>query len=114
MPEKKSNEKADVSPPEKTIIASDEGRGTEQDEKSPEDWFSEISAGMKGVSRKLLDHVPPEIRKKVIEKARTHGPGSAAIAVNAAALKTRNLKAKLALKALGGLLKLLDSKGPKK
>ncbi len=67
-----------------------------------------------GVSRNLLDHVPPEIRKKVVEQARSNGPRGAAAAVNAAALKTRNLKVKLALKTLGGLLKLLDSKDPKK
>jgi hypothetical protein len=92
-------------------MSNDEGKEGEQ---APEDWFSEIGSGIKGVSRKLLDHVPPEIRSKVVEQARSHGPGAAAAAINAAALKTRNLKAKLALKTLGGLLKLLDSKGPKK
>jgi hypothetical protein len=111
MPEKKSTEKADMSPPER---ASREGRGTEHAEQTPEEWFSGIGAGIKGVSRKLLDHVPPEIREKVVEQARSNGPGAAAAAINAAALKTRNLKAKLALKTLGGLLKLLDSKDPKK
>lgn len=50
----------------------------------------------------------------LFEKARTHGPGSAAVAVNAAALKTRNLKVKLALKGLGKILQLLDTKTPKK
>jgi len=114
MPEKKSTKKADVFPPEKTVIPSDKERGTEQDAQTSEDWFSEMSSGIKGVSRKLLDHVPPEIRKKVMEQARSHGPGAAAAAINAAALKTRNLKVKLALKTLGSLLKLLDSKGPPK
>jgi hypothetical protein len=113
MPEKKSTEKADASPPEKTGDPVDEKRAREQDELSTEEWFAGIGAGLKGASRKLLDHVPPEIREKVAETARSHGPGEAAVVINAAALKTRSLKAKLALKTLAGLLKLLDSKRPK-
>jgi hypothetical protein len=54
------------------------------------------------------------LREKITEKARTHGPGSAAVAVNAAALKTRNFKVKLALKGLGKILQLIDTKTPKK
>jgi hypothetical protein len=114
MPEKKSTKKAAKSPPEKTIHSNEEEPVAEKNEQSQEDWFAGIGAGIKGVSRKLFDHVPPEIRSKVVEQARSHGPGAAAAAVNAAALKTRSLKAKLALKTLGGLLKLLDSKGPPK
>ena len=114
MPEKKSTDKAAKSPPGSAVNSSEDERIPEHAEQTPEEWFSGIGAGIKGVSRKLLDHVPPEIREKVVEQARAHGPGGAAAAVNAAALKTRNLKAKLALKTLGGLLKLLDSKVPKK
>ncbi len=114
MPEKKSTKKTDESPPERAGDSVDKERAKEHDELTTEEWFAGIGAGMKGVSRKLLDHVPPEIRKKVVETARSHGPGEAAVVINAAALKARSLKAKLALKTLAGLLKLLDSKGPKK
>ena len=107
MPEKKSTKKACETPSGKV----DGSRADEGDERSAEEWFAGICAGLKGVSRKLLDQVPPEMRKKVAEKARSHGPGEAALVVSAAALKTRSLKAKLALKTLAGLLKLLDSKG---
>ncbi len=108
MPEKKFTDKDAKSPPGSAVNSSEDERIPEHAEQTPEEWFSGIGAGIKGVSRKLLDHVPPEIREKVVEQARAHGPGGAA------ALKTRNLKAKLALKTLGGLLKLLDSKVPKK
>lgn len=114
MAEKKSTEKADKPPPESADLPVDKAPSKDPDEQTTEEWFAGIGAGMKGVSRKLLDHVPPEIREKVVEKARSHGPGAAATAVNAAALKTRSLKAKLALKTLAGLLRLLDSKDPGK
>ncbi|MFT6241890.1 MAG: hypothetical protein ACJAQT_003990 [Akkermansiaceae bacterium] len=114
MSEKKPSKKAAKSPPVTAIIVVDKKDAPEREEKPSEDWFAGIGAGIKGVSRKLFDHVPPEIRKKVVEQARSQGLGAAAISINAAALKTRNLKAKLALKTLGGLLKLLDSKVPKK
>ena len=110
----KPPKKAAKSPPVTAIIVAEEERVPERDEKTSGDWFAGIGAGIKGASRKLFDHVPPEIREKVVEQARSRGPGVAAAAVNAAALKTRSLKAKLALKTLGGLLKLLDSKNPKK
>lgn len=73
-----------------------------------------VGAGMKGVSKKLLDQIPPDLREKILEQARTHGPGSAAVAVNAAAMKTRNFKVKFALKGLGKLLQVLDAKVPRK
>ena len=114
MPEKKSNEKAAKPSPEKADTPIDEKRGTEHAEQFTEEWFAGIGAGLKGASRKLLEQVPPDIRKKVIEQARSHGTGGAAVAVNAAAMKTRNLKLKIVLKTLGGLLTLLDSKDPKK
>lgn len=114
MSEKKSTGKPDDSPPERKGNPSDEGRGSEHDEVFTGEWFAGIGAGIKGVSRKLFDQVPPEIREKVAEAARTHGPGEAAVVVHAAALKARSLKAKLALKTLAGLLKLLDSKSPGK
>ena len=92
-----------------------EGRsGDSSDAQKAGEWFAGIGAGMKGVSRKLLDQVPPEIREKVAERARSHGPGSAAVVIEGAALKARGIKAKLALKALARVLRLLDSKGPRK
>ncbi len=114
MPEKKSTKKVTKSPLGSAGNSSEDERIPEHPEQTPEEWFAGIGAGIKGVSRNLLDHVPPEIREKVVEQARSNGPRGAAAAVNAAALKTRNLKVKLALKTLGGLLKLLDSKDPKK
>ena len=118
MPEKKSTKKVTKSPLGSAGNSSEDERIPEHPEQTPEqtpeEWFAGLGAGIKGVSRNLLDHVPPEIRKKVVEQARSNGPRGAAAAVNAAALKTRNLKVKLALKTLGGLLKLLDSKDPKK
>lgn len=75
------------------------------------EWFAGIGAGMKGVSRKLFDHVPPDLRQKVVHQARSQGPGSAATVVEGAALKARGLKTKLALKTLAKLLRLLDTKG---
>ena len=110
MPENKSTEKADESPPKRAGDAVDKERAKDRDEQSTEEWFAGIGAGIKGVSRKLLDHVPPDLREKVVDQARSHGPGAAATAVDAAALKTRSLKAKLALKTLAKLLRLLDSK----
>lgn len=79
-----------------------------------ENWFAGVGAGMKGASRKLLEQLPPDLQEKIVEKARTHGPGSAAAAVEAAAMKTRSLKVKLALKGLGKLLKVIDLKLPEK
>ncbi len=114
MPEKEPNEKTDESPPERAGESVDQERAKEHDEQTTEEWFAGIGAGLKGVSRKLLDHVPPDIREKVAEKSRSHGPGEAAVVVNAAALKARGFKAKFALKTLAGLLKFLDSKNPKK
>ena len=89
-------------------------REPENQEQTAEEWFAGVGAGMKGVSKKLLDQIPPDIREKVLEQARTNGLGSAAVAVNAAALKTRSFKVKFALKGLGKLLKVLDSKIPRK
>ena len=83
-------------------------------EKTVEEWFAGIGAGMKGVSRKLLDQVPPEFREKVVEQARSHGPGSAAVVVEGAALKARGFKAKIALKTLAKLLRVLEAKIPRK
>ena len=87
--------------------------GKGDDKKTAEEWFAGVGAGMKGVSRQLLDQVPPEFRKKVVEQASSHGPGSAAVIVEAAALKARGFKAKIALKTLAKLLRVLDAKIPK-
>jgi len=114
MPENNHPEDDAQSPPKKAIIPAGNTGEPPPDKRSPEDWVSGIGSGIKGVSRKLLDQVPPEFREKIIEQARTHGPGAAAVAVNAAALKTRNFKTKIALKALAKLLNVLESKVPKK
>jgi len=112
MTERNPNEEdSKPPPPERAVISTDEDGEAKQDERAPENWASGVGSGIKGVSQKLLDKVPPELRQKVIERARTHGPGAAAVAVNAAALKTRNFKAKIALKKL---LNVLESKVPKK
>lgn len=113
LPEKKPASESDIPHSEGSAASGDGKAPAKEDEKTLENWFGGIGAGVKGVSQKLLEQIPPELREKIIAQARSHGPGSAAIAVNAAALKTRNLKVKLALKALGQLLKMLDSKGPK-
>ena len=110
MSEKTPNEEDAKPSPERADNSTHEKRGAEHAEQFTEEWFAGIGAGIKGVSRKLLDHVPPDLREKVVDQARSHGPGAAATAVNAAALKTRSLKAKLALKTLAKLLRLLDSK----
>ena len=89
-------------------------RESEHREQTTEEWFTGVGGGMKGVSKKLLAQIPPDIREKILEQARTKGLGSAAVAVNAAALKTRSFKVKFALKGLGKLLKVLDSKIPRK
>ncbi|MCH1420984.1 MAG: hypothetical protein L7W40_11825 [Akkermansiaceae bacterium] len=89
-------------------------REPEHREQTTEEWFAGVGGGMKGVSKKLLAQIPPDIREKILEQARTKGLGSAAVAVNAAALKTRSFKVKFALKGLGKLLKALDSKIPRK
>ena len=93
---------------------SDEKREPEHRKQTTEEWFAGVGGGMKGVSKKLLAQIPPDIRGKILEQARTKGLGSAAVAVNAAALKTRSFKVKFALKGLGKLLKVLDSKIPRK
>lgn len=111
MSDQKPAKKADESRPESAADSRVDDGPKRRDEQSAGEWFAGIGAGMKGVSRKLLDHVPPEIREKVAERARSHGPGSAAVVVEGAALKARGIKAKLALKALAGVLRLLDSKG---
>ncbi len=113
MSEKKPPEKETAPPPENGDTPIDKERGGEHHEKTLENWIAGVGAGMKGVFHKLLDQAPPDLRENIIEKVRSHGPGSAAVAVNAAALKTRSLKAKLALKALGKLLQALDSKDSK-
>ena len=110
----KPEKKPAPTPSEKSADSGNGENPTKQDEQTPEQWFAGVGAGMKGVSRKLLNQIPPDLREKITEKARTHGPGSAAVAVNAAALKTRNFKVKLALKGLGKILQLLDTKTPKK
>ena len=109
MSEKKSTEKSAKSPPEEATHSHDEDFAAERGGQAREDWFSGIGSGIKGISRKLFDQVPPEVRSKVVEQARSHGPGAAAAAVNSAAMRTRSLKVKLALKTLGGLLQMLDS-----
>lgn len=113
MPEKKRNGE-DPLFSKKADSPSDEKRGPEHREQTTEEWFGGVGAGMKGVSKKLLDQIPSDVRGKILEQARTKGLGSAAVAVNAAALKTRNFKVKFALKGLGKLLKVLDSKMPRK
>ena len=117
IPEKKPADKKSALPGSdgaETSAKGEESDPTKQSEKTPADRVAEIGAGMKGVSQKLLNQIPPDLREKIIEQARTNGPGSAAIAVNAAAMKTRNLKVKFALKGLGKLLQVLDSKVPRK
>lgn len=111
MPEEKSPTEPAKSPTEGTAGAEET---KEQEPQTLENWFAGVGAGMKGVFHKLLDQVPIEQREKVIAQVRSHGPGTAAVAVNAAALKARSLKVKLALKGLGKLLEALDSKVPKK
>ena len=111
MPEEKSSNEPAKSPPEGTAGAEET---KEQEQQTLENWFAGVGAGMKGVFHKLVAQVPAEHREKIIAQVRTHGPGSAAVAVNAAALKTRNFKVKLALKGLGKLLEVLDAKDPKK
>ena len=113
MPEKKRTGE-DPLFSKKADFPSDEKGGSEHREQTTEEWFGGVGAGMKGVSKKLLDQIPSDVRGKILEQARTKGLGSAAVAVNAAALKTRNFKVKFALKGLGKLLKVLDSKIPRK
>ncbi|MCX8239783.1 MAG: hypothetical protein OSB05_13255 [Akkermansiaceae bacterium] len=113
MPEKKRNGE-DPLLSAKADSSSDVKRGPEHQEQTTEEWFAGVGVGMKGVSKKLLDQIPPDVREKILEQARTNGLGSAAVAVNAASLKTRNLKVKFALKGLGKLLTVLDSKIPRK
>jgi hypothetical protein len=110
----KPEKKPAPSPSEKSADSGDGENPSKQDEQTAEQWVAGVGAGMKGVSQKLLNQIPPDLREKITEKARTHGPASAAVAVNAAALKTRNFKVKLALKGLGKILQLLDTKTPKK
>ena len=110
----KPEKKPAPSPSEKAADSGDGENPSKQDGQTAEQWVAGVGAGMKGVSQKLLNQIPPDLREKIIEKARTHGPGSAAVAVNAAALKTRNFKVKLALKGLGKILQLIDTKTPKK
>ena len=110
MPDQKPSAKPDDVPSGK----SEESAEKETREKTAEEWFAGVGAGMKGVSRKLLDQVPPDLREKIMERARTHGPGSVAVAVEAAALKARGFKSKFALKGLAKVLKVLDSKVAKK
>ena len=83
MPENHSpNEPA--RPPTKGTDGSGGGQGTkDQKEKTLENWFAGVGAGLKGVFHKLLEQAPPEVREKVIDQIRSHGPGSAAIAVDA-------------------------------
>lgn len=78
------------------------------------DWISGLSKGLQEKARKLLGQVPPEVRKNLINQAREHGPRAALAAVDAAARRARGPRAKLALYALNGLLKKLDSGPPKK
>lgn len=113
IPEKNPASGPTNSPPEGSGGSDPEEGSAVHGEKTLENWFAGIGAGMKGVSQKLLGKIPPELREKIIEQVRTHGPGSAAVAVNAAALRTRSLKVKLALKSLEQLLKMLDSQAPK-
>ena len=113
MPEKKRTGEAPLLPA-KADSSSDVKRGPEHQEQTTEEWFAGVGVGMKGVSKKLLDQIPPDVREKILEQARANGLGSTAVAVNAAALKTRNLKVKFALKGLGKLLTVLDSKIPRK
>ena len=113
MPEKKHTGEDAISSA-KADSQDDVKREPEHQEQTAEEWFAGVGAGMKGVSKKLLDQIPPDIREKVLEQARTNGLGSGAVAVNAAALKTRSFKVKFALKGLGKLLKVLDSKIPRK
>lgn len=113
MPDEESADKfSRPGPGEPT--GSGDGREPEQDDQTPENRFAGIGAGLKGVSQKLLEQLSPDLREKIQEQIRTHGPGSAAVAVNAAAARTRSLKMKLALKGLAKLLKALDSRTPKK
>lgn len=114
MSEKKSTGKADESPSERAEDSKGEARAKEREDLSTGEWFAGIGAGIKGVSRHLLDQVPPEIREKVVETSRSHGPGEAAAVIEAAALKARGLKTKFALKTLAGLLRLLGFKEPGK
>ncbi|MCP5534785.1 MAG: hypothetical protein H7A51_00960 [Akkermansiaceae bacterium] len=114
MPEETSPNETDKSPPERTAGSGDGDETREPGENTLENWFAGVGAGMKDMFQKLMDQVPPGQRKKIIAQVRAHGPGSAAVAVNAAAMKARSFKVKLALKGLGKLLQVLDSKVPKK
>lgn len=77
------------------------------------DWFSGINAGVQVTARKLLAQLPPEVRSKLMEQARQHGPRAALVAVDAAAAKARSPRAKLALRALSSLLRMAASKSPR-
>lgn len=109
-PEKNSSNKSDLPHSEESDACGDGIDPAGKSERTRDNWTGGFGAGMKGVSQKLLDQIPVELREKIVDQVRTHGPGSAAVAVNAAALKTRNLKVKFALKGLGKLLQVLDSK----
>lgn len=76
-------------------------------------WFAGISAGVQKQAKKLLNQVPPEVRESLITQAREHGPRAALVAVDAAACKVRGVKARLALRALSGLLRMFVSSPPK-
>jgi hypothetical protein len=114
IPDKHPAGGATDSPPESSAGSGPEGGSAEHRGKTVENGFAGIGAGAKRASQKLLDRIPPELREKIIVQARTHGPGSAAVVVQAAASRTRNLKLKFALKSLGQLLRMLDSQVPKK
>lgn len=110
MPDQEPKEEAEESSTARRDDSATDRHSKEHAEQFTSEWFAGIGAGMKGVSRKLLDHVPPELREKVAERARSQGPGSAATVVQGAALKARGFKTKLALKTLAKVLRMLDSK----
>ena len=95
-----------------------EGRSTKGEEEPPSKKTgpqgtgteSAMISGFLEMGRKLLDQIPPELRDKVIEQAKTRGPDAALVAVNLAAGKARGLKTRMALKALSAILSALINK----
>lgn len=113
MADKKITKKAAEPREPSTAAPIDEGCAPDPSTREGDAWFSGISSGVQATARKLLDQVPPEVRKNLMEHARQHGPQAAVVAVDAAARKVRGPRAKLALRALSGLLRMFVSTNPK-
>ena len=103
----------EIPAPEKTIPF-DGGQPPSEEQRNGGGWFSGLSSGVQETITKLLNQVSPEVRANLMKQARDHGPRAVMMAVDAAARKTRNPKAKIALRTVGGLLRLFVSSDTKR